>query len=367
MRRWQGLHAIAVLFCLTCLVLPMAASAAVQQVRVVAVGVSDSLSEAEALALDYAKKRAVFLVANKLNIADASRKITALKPEEFAAMIRGTSVMRTKREGNRTYAEITVTVIDTELKRALKAESSGKEASITAELNRAVLLIPALVRKDKAELWEKTNALRAPVGIEALRISHGGLMLPAGDFDDLRLIDYNNALTVTAEEMKPMFARYGADEIVIAIATLGAFGTEDPNNVVLRRLTAEGVREELLSVPVSGQNERDEVRVQATAVAIAQAALQIATATSESQQVKMQAATKVPIVFRYATPKELADMQQIIRATPGVLQLSTPSIGLGEISGTVYFEGTDEQLREALVKQAVFVSRRANAWQVSMR
>ena len=68
-RIWQPLAVLMALFFMAA-----PAQAAVQEIRVLATGVDRSSARAAEMALDYAKKRAVYLVARKMQVTDASAK-----------------------------------------------------------------------------------------------------------------------------------------------------------------------------------------------------------------------------------------------------------------------------------------------------
>lgn len=346
-----------------------AAQASVQQVRVLAVGIDSSSEQAEAKAVDYAKKRAVYLIARKLPIDDPSAQVAALKQQQFDEIVRGASVLRTRREKEVTYAEVNVTVIDTALKRALGLpEGPVRDVSEIPAKMRGVLVLPVLVKNSRPYVWEKENDLREPLRSEVLRQSHGAVLVPAGDYDDLRLVDYQNVLEVTAEELAPMFERYGADEIVIAIFTLGGGDNHEKPGILLRRLTPKTSRSEVVQVAMpAGATQKTEERVAEAAKSIATAVAQIASSTADEQQKRLDAAKKIPISFLYANPRELAQMQEKLRNNKEVLLLSTPSITTQDITATAYVEGDVEKLRENLAKQAIIVTVQGDRWQLSLR
>lgn len=353
---------------LTALLLATPARADVQELRILAAGVDRSSTVAEALALDYAKKRAVYLVARKLAIDAPGDRVAALKPEQFNEIIRGATILRTRREGDRTYAEVNVSVVDTALKRALKLpETDGRDLETDGNKMRAVLVLPVFVKNDRPYLWEEENSLRDPLRAEVLRQAHGAVLVPAGDLDDLRLIDYQNALSVSAPELAPMFTRYGADEIIISIFMLGK-DNETPPSILLRRLSPKASRSEVVKLS-TGIDEKTPVkdRIQAAARVIASAVTQIASSSAEADQARLAAAKKLPIIFNFANPRELATMQEAIRNAPGVLLLEVPSISVRGMKAIAYMESEPQKLRELLVKQGIIVSQQGDGLQLSLR
>ncbi len=344
------------------------AHAAVQEFTVVAAGVDHSSVDAAAKAMAYAKARAVYLAARKLGVDNAGAAISKIPPEVMQQIIRGATVIQTRREGDVTYAEVSVSIVIEVLQRALKLPEAAPTAS--AALNsrsRGVLLLSVYVTPTRSFMWENDNILRAPLADEVQRQSHGIVMLSGGDFDDLRLVDYNNAMKVTAEELKPMFERYGVQEIIIAFMTPGTQDTTEPATILLRRLSLTNPRSEVMQVKPTEALEPLDSRVLHAAAAIAAAATQIASSTSEEDRAKLAKATKIPIHFQYTTPQRLAKMQDAVRKAPHVLLLELPAIALNDVDGTIYLDGDPTELRAVLAKQGMLITESNGTWQASVR
>lgn len=368
------------LVALLALLVAMPALANVQQVRVLAVGIDRSSQAAEAKALDYAQKRAVYLTAKRLQIGDADKKLQGLRAQQWKEIIRGASIVRTKRIGEYTYAEVNVTVVESALKRALDVEDAlpdedMSEGAVPPKM-RGVLVLPVYVKNNRPYVWEEENLLRQPLQNEALRQGHGAVLVPASDLDDLRLVDYQNVLEVTSDELEPMFQRYGADEIVIAIVTMHAKPTDaeakaetpkEPVSVLLRRLVPDGARSEILRLGDLSGATTTESKVERASRAIAAALVQIASSTAESEQEKLAKANKMTVTFRYGTTRDLAWMQERVRLTKGVLKLSVPVIALGDMKAQLYFTDTPDKLREKLAKQGIVITDLPDGWQLAMR
>ena len=363
-RIWQPLA-----FVLALLLLAAPAQASVQDVRVLASARDRSSSVAAALALDYAKKRAVYLVARKMQVEDAGRKISALKPAQWDEIIRGTSVLQTKREGEVTYADVTVTVVNEALRRALEVAEPEASTIRESEAMRGVMVLPVTIGKTRPYLWEPENRMAEPLRSEVLRQARGSVIVPSGDFDDRRLVDYQNALDVTADQLGPMYDRYGIDEVIIAVVTLGTPDTDEETKILLRRLGRPPAvsRVESMSLNPERMQESGPVRVEKAARAIAAAATQIAAATSQRQQALLKGAPNLPIAFRYATARDLATMQQAVREAPGVLQLVMPAIALQDMKGVLYLTGKREDVRQTLLKQGFVVTDEGDGWILSVR
>lgn len=351
------------------MLMPMLAQAAIQDVRVLAAGVDRSASKAETLAIDYAKKRAVYLVARKLPIEDASGKVAALTAKDFSKIVRGATVLQTKRTGNITYADVTVSVVDSALRAALGVKDRENSEAERNVFVRSVLVLPVFVKDDRAFVWEKENALRAPLQEELLRQAQGRILTPAGDLDDLRLVDYQNVLTVDQAGLAAMLKRYHTDEIMIPIYAAPEVDAKEPPVILLRRVSASGVRSERIAMPEEQAKAASvSEKLAIAARLIAGAAVQIATSSAEDERAKLAKATKVPLMFNYANSRELARMQEAVRAAPGVLLLEMPSISLrGGLAGIAYLDGEAKKLRESLDKAGIIVREKDSSLQLSYR
>lgn len=358
---WQWIAGV------VCALLVQTAHAATQDIRVVGVGVDSSSIQAEEYALEYAKKRAAFLAARKMGARDANRALAKLSEDQWREIIRGATVGQSRREGYTTYIEANVTIVPDAIRRILKLPASDEKLNFSDYDTRGVLLLSAYIGKERAYLWEKENVLRGPVSDEIMRQSRGAVLLPGGDLDDLKLIDYQNAMTVKPDELKPMFERYGAEEIIIAALKLGEPGTLDASNIVLRRLRLDGMRNETFDIPVENAEETTQMRLQKAATSIASAVTQIATSTAEREAKIRESAKQLKVRFSYRTPKDLAKVQELVRTAPEVLYLEVPSIALARVSGTIYLKGDETALRERLSRQGVIISTISEGWRLSMQ
>lgn len=341
--------------------LPTAASAGVQEIRVLGVGVNSSSLEAEQIAMDYAKKRAVYLAARKLKAKDADAAVAKFGEEEYREIVRGMVVSDTRRKDEVTYLDVSVSVVDEALRRALKLPPDNG-ANAAKHQTKPVMLLPLLVDKQRSYLWEKDNTLRRAVSDEVRRQAlGGGVLLPSGDLQDLRLIDYQNAMTVTPEELKPMFDRYGVQEIIVAAAKFSDPGTSDATQIVLRRLERARIRNEVMEIAPESSEETSLARQSRAANAIAGAVTQIATSTAEADRAARDKAKKVKFVLEYSTPKELAFLQEKLTACEEVLVFDLPSISLARAEGTLYLKSDGANLVPSLTKAGVRVEPSAEA------
>jgi hypothetical protein len=361
MRVWQRLAAaLCVVLCTS------PAWATTEEFHVIAAGVDDLSTKANEKAFAYAKYRALYLAIEKLGVGDPAVAASRISAEQMQQIVRGATILNTKRQDNITYQEVLVTIVQEPLRNALGVPSAESDIAANSHM-RPVLVLPVLVSKERPYLWEKENSWRPALADAVLTQSHGKVMMAAGDFGDLRLIDYQNALKVKSEELKPMFERYGAEEIIIAVLTPGAPNTQDASNVLLRRMTPTGETSEVMDVLPKNASDSLPERLLNVSKAAASAITQIAASTAVSDQKVLEKASHVAVSFIYANPRELAEMQVAVRAVSGVIQLEIPEISLKDINGTIYFTGDKDKLLTALSKQGVHVREANDKLILSMR
>ena len=115
-----------------------------------AVGIDQNENVAKEYAMDYARKRAVYLAIRKLDIGDASAMAAAIPPKEMDKIIRGTTVLQTKRVGDKTYAQITVSISGDALRKLLDIKDAALSTTEGATNKRNVLVLPAVVLPEKS-------------------------------------------------------------------------------------------------------------------------------------------------------------------------------------------------------------------------
>lgn len=342
----------------------MPAHAALHEIRVIGVGIDPLRSAAEAKAVEYAKKRALYTLARKFGANQAEKQLAKLTQTEMKEMIRGYTVVRSQRRDDVTYAEVKVSIVDTPLRRSLGLPEENQE---TAFRSRGVLVLGVYMDGDRPLLWEKRNPLTESLKSQSLKLGKGSVIIPVGDPEDLRVVDYNNILKIGYDEMQTMFERYGANEVMIAVVTIGLEGTNDPTDILLRRLTDRGVKLERVSLPPKNPEQKEAARVQDAVNSIAQIASELAASLSIQERKAMEKVAQLPITFSFITIKEYGDMQAALHEYAGFTQLEVPSIRLQRVQGVLFYDGNEKKLRKHLEKYAIFVRPDAEGWTISLR
>ena len=356
---WQWLPAF---LCVFLLMAAPSARAGVQEVTVTGVGVHDDIEKAQPMAMAYAKKRALYELAQKWDVEDLETKMKRLPDSVLAQAIRGARVVDFKREGNVLYTKTVVSVLDTPLKRALKvplAEPTGPARGL------GVLIVPIFKDGEQLLVWDKANPLRAPMRRAALTGGNQSVVVPLGDTKDLAEIDYDNILTARYEQFEGLLKRYGAKEVMVVLLT-PPDADNAPTRVLVNRIYKGGMKPELLEIKAKdGTNMA--ARYHDVAVTVVHLAAQRAAATSDAERTERSTASKQPIIFRFTTMAEYGQVDKILRESPGFEGLEVTNIALQEVHGVLYHKNMAEKIRAYLSKHGVIERLEGDSWVLSLR
>jgi hypothetical protein len=356
---WQ---LFAVFFCMLALAMP--ARAALHVMTITGVGVHEKIEVAQALAVEYAKKRAVYDMVSKWNVPQVMPKLSTIPADVMAQAIRGAEVLRVKREENVLYAEVKVTLQDIPIKRALKLPLMQSDAT---PKTRGILVLPVFKDGDRNQVWGRANILRDPVKRAALSYGKGAVVVPGGTPEDMALVDYDNVLTVRFDQLKPMLERYGATEAVVAVVTPVPPASKQPTHILLNRIMQSGIDPEMISLAPEKKEENEASRMKRAAESIARFAGTLAVSTSQSQRAALEKASHQTVILQFSTMQEFGTIDRVLRATKGVMEMVPEAMALQSVRAVIYYEGDLEKIRTRLVKKHIFVRDAGGTWVLSMR
>lgn len=333
-----------------------------QEVTVTGIGVHADIEKAQAIAMEYAKKRALYEMALKWDVDDLQTKMQRLPAGVIAQSVRGARIVDFKREGDVLYTKTVVAVLDTPLKRALKVPLATNN---TAPRGLGVLIIPIFKDGEQLLVWDRSNPLRAPIRRAALTNGNQSVVVPLGDAKDLAEIDYDNILNARYPQFEGLLKRYGAKEVMVVLLTPPE-AEDAPTRVLVNRIFKDGMKPELLEIKAKkGSNMA--ARYHDVAVTVVGLAAQRAAATSGEEREKRAKASSQPVIFRFTTMAEYGQVDKVLRAGPDVTGIEVKNIALQEVDAVLYHTGTPEKLREYLEKQSVKLREEGGSWVLSLR
>lgn len=338
------------------------AVAAVHEVEVMGVGVHDDIEIAQRLADDYAKKRAIYLLAQKWQVPDLEKKLSKLDEATLAQAIRGARTLDFRREGDILYTKTIVSVLDAPIKRALKL-AEGED--VAEKEGIGILLVP--VFKDGERIWvfDRSNPLRQPVRRAALTLGNQLVVVPLGDSRDLRVVDYDNILDARYDTFKPLLERYGAKEVVVALVDAPDVAS-NTTRVLYNRMYDGGLKPEILDIKTADKTNLAARYEEVAKVVVSMAAKQ-AVATSVSEQKQREAFIKQHVLFSFTTMQEYGRLDQLLRAAPGVEALEIGAIALQQVEAVFYHKGNLNPVLAYLEKKGVKLREKGAIWVLSER
>ncbi len=339
-----------------------AAYAGVQDITVTGVGVHKDIEQAQVLALEYAKRRALYELAKKWPVDDLETKLKRLDPTIFEQSLRGARTVDFKRNGDVLYTKTIVSVFDAPLRRALKLPSGLPDAT---PRGAGVIVLPVYKEGEQMLLWDKANPLRAPLRRQALTASNQSVIVPLGDMKDMSEIGSDNILQARYPQFKNLLQRYNAKEIVVALFSPPA-SKKDATQVLVNRIYDGGMKPEIFTIKAP-KNGDMMARYRDLSAVVVRYAAERAASTAGEMQAALEKASSQKLLLRFTTMAEYGRLSALVRAAPGARELRVDSIALQEVAAVLYHETTPEKLRAYFKKKAVKLKEEAGRWIVSLR
>jgi hypothetical protein len=336
--------------------------------NVVGIGVHPRNNIAEEQAVAYAKKRAVFLLAEKWKLPNVTERVAALPTAVFDAAVRGVNVLRLARDGEVLYVNTEVSIQDVPLKRALNLpidEEAAEEIEVT---RRGVLVIPVFLEEGAQSpvVWGRRNPVIAPLKPLLLRYGQGALVLASGDRTDRSELDYDNVLRMNFQSLRRFTERYGVQEILQAIVTPGAQGTAEPTRIVMHRMQPTQSRPEMVRIATTAEATMAE-RMYDAAESIARYAATISTATAEFERKQWRKLPQHKVRLHFTTMQGFGRLEYALSHAPGVENVALDDIALQQVNGVFYTNATPEVLKAYFEESSVRWQYRNGLWVLSQR
>jgi hypothetical protein len=341
---------------------PFRAAATMQEITVTGIGVHEYIEQAQILAADYAKKRALYEIAQKWHVDDLEKKLQRMNAATIAQSVRGSRVLDFKREGNVLYTKTVVTVMDAPLKRALKVPVTQ---NTPAAHGAGVLVIPVFKQGEQLLLWDKKNPLRAPIRRTALTHSNQSVIVPLGDAKDMAEIGTDNILHAKFDAFEGLLTRYAAKEVLVVLFSAPE-EESDISRVLVNRIYKGGNKPEILDIK-SKKGSAMSAKYHDIATTVIRIAAERAAATAMEQRKSRAKLTAQKLVFRFTTMGEYGTLTELLRACEIVKDLEVNTIALQEVHGVLYHDNKARELRAYFDKKGIKLYEEGDTWVVSLR
>jgi len=319
-----------------------------------------SPQDARDKALEYAKKRGFFLMLSKLAPEKAENIARALTTEQIYQYVRGYELLQDRGEANHYTAQYRISVSEDLVKRLI----SGDEKPKPLEVN-PVLMLPVLDDRGHKMLWEGGNLWRSVWNKVALEKGENILVMPYGDPNDLKLIDSSTVLTYGFDYLQPMAARYGASEIVVALARIDNDKKPIQLRVKLRRLGAklDKIKDEQYE---GDDKESIEAVMTRAAKTIADQIKEVAKEYQGEQQRIILQANKQKLQAKFRRLSDWVDMQARLSKLPRVVLMEVGVINILSAEMTLYYNGPEDMMMKIIQANGFSVEKVGDHWVISV-
>lgn len=344
--------------------LALPAWAVVNKVEVIAGVMGTSPLDAQQKAVDYAKKRAFFLTLSKLAPGKAEEIAKSLTTDQIYAHVRGYELIEDKidnEDPNYYLAKYHVSVSEDMVQRLLVNDG----ANLNQEANPIVVL-PVLRDGDRILFWEDDNIWRSIWNGLALELGEGLLVMPYGDPTDRLITDSSTVLSYDFAALSDIAQRYGAGEIVVAVATYVRDQAPAGVEVVLRRLGPDVNKIKSLYYETDDRNETPESVLPDAARSVAAQLTEIAKTYQGEQLRRIANATKTALRAEFRRITDWADIQKKLNALPRVIQLDIDAISIQSADATLMYETKPENMLEIMRANGLFVRADGEKWIVEL-
>ncbi len=350
---------------------PMQAFAVDVQVDVAETG--KDATEARIKALSSADKLAFAkLVTGKLGMK-AEEFLKAYTPEAISQMVQGYEIVEESMTPNSYKATMKVKFGDSILNK-IPTLSSATGAVIPAEKpaiktidSKTILILPVWLDAKGIILWEEINPWREALSKAALQVPGNHWVTATGDPADRVYVDASNVSSAGFAQLAPLAERYGAGQVLIAIAHAGAGNLE----VELRHLSATGEEKENMQLAADApesatledlmQRAADELLLGDNPAALTKGQKKaIAMDTPEELQ-------EINMMLNLTRARDWAELNHRLQTIPGVEGLQVVSADWQRMKVRMAYRGKPEKLGEELAKAGLNVQQEADMLLLTIR
>lgn len=288
------------------------------------------------------------------------KKDELLKSYDEAAisqMVQGYEIVEESMTPNSYTATMKVKFSDTAINQLFGAAKPKAKGHLKA--NGAVLIVPVYFGKEnQVLLWETGNRWREAVNKAALQAKAGRWIAPLGDPTDLLVADSNSVLSLDFGRLEPLAERYGAGEILMAIAK----PAENILAVEMRHLSAKEEEKDSFVVEAPQNTvmaEADLLRQAAEKMLLGSSAsspsdissMEAPLALTDSQQKSAPPKPQLHqlnVLFYLKQARDWAEINHRLITIPGVEGVQPLSADWHHMNAVITYRGFPEELGKSL-------------------
>ncbi|MEO3433522.1 DUF2066 domain-containing protein [Inquilinus sp. CAU 1745] len=281
-------------------------------------------------------------LAERLGVSQAELDPSSLPPETVARLLQSFQVEEEQTAAGRYIATLTYSFRPEEVRQLL----SSRGATFAAPPTQPALIIPVYRGESGTRLWDSPNPWLAawldfPDGNSLVPV-----VVPFGDLQDMREVDIDAALSGDTAALETMAQRYGAREVVVAVAEPQG---ESLSVTVNRYGGRTSGGSEQISVPQAAEGEEGANQL---ALAVEQTTALLDESWRSQAQVQSGERNSMTVLVPLAgTGDSWFNIQERLRQVPTVVEADILSLSPREAVVDIRFMGSEAQFREAIAQQ----------------
>ena len=318
-----------------------------------------SASQAREIALADAQAQAFDRLVRRLVASDRQAAVPRPNAQALARLVRGFEVDRERSSNVRYIATLRIRFDPRAVRDSLR--SAGVPYAETR--SKPILVVPVLMDAGDAKIWDAANPWRAAWAQQGGGDGLVSFMVPGGDAMDQIEIDAAQAAAGRIDNVGALAGRYGAGEVMIAVATPEAAqrGEAVAVTVAVTRGDREGGRAEVQSFTGAPGERVEKV--------LAQAAAQIAGGIEESWKRDNMLRFDKEQTLTATVPNESLNDWVAVRTRLGqVASLKAAELVAFSRQAAVvrlHYFGDEQQLKLALAHSDLALDGAAPAWTIA--
>ena len=290
--------------------------------------------------------------------------ITTLDIGKVNSLVRGTEVLDEKISSNRYRARLQVTFDADEISNLIGKNGAGNTTEQIVATVGSFLIIPAYEEDGVQMLWEESNPWRNAWKVQGLEVTSGDIVVPFGDTNDIKVVDYSNVASANFSALLPLTLRYGVSDVVILQAKLSH--TPDLQvDVVKRRINRTQNEVNLTSYRADPQETKDAL--------LSRAAKDITESLQHKKTEEMEASKTVSggernNVMVLASISTLASWTQLrtkLATLPMIDKLEVLALAPQQVDLIIHYRGTPDSLGNAITSQNIRLVKNPDYWVIS--
>ena len=222
---------------------------------------ADTAAAARAAAFRRGQRLALATVLRRLTQRADHARLPTVDRERLDFMVQAIEVADEKTSAVRYLATMTVAFKPQEIRRLLR--DAGLAFAETQ--SKPVLVLPVLQRDGALTLWDDPNPWREAWSQLPLSANLVPLLVPVGDLSDIADVDAEQAAEGDPLRLSAIASRYGAGDVLVAVATLSNAGANIRVDIAASRIAAPGQGPVLRNFQISDPAALPELFVDAAA------------------------------------------------------------------------------------------------------